>query len=119
MSQAKSISLSQFTKTVEAAVKKAVQKHPKFKTQAQQGVVLSYLIRGIPFDEAVLANVTIAETQAFAQELAAHIAGSEASLAAGTATDNTSVKPRGVIYGTGGHIICGYPPVTEPVTIEQ
>jgi hypothetical protein len=40
-------------------------------------------------------------------------------LAAGTATDNTSVKPRGVIYGTGGHIICGYPPVTEPVTIEQ
>jgi hypothetical protein len=115
MAKAKSISLSQFTSTVHAAVKAAVQKHPKFKPETQQGVVLSYMIRGIPFDEKILENVTIGETQAFADEVASRI---DTALP-GVAAEAALQKPKGVIYGTGGHIICGIPPVTEPFTLEQ
>jgi hypothetical protein len=113
MAPAKSISLSQFTSAVKTAVKAASEKHPKFKTEASQGVVLSYLIRGIPFDEKVLANVTLAETQAFADDLASRIASAQP----GVLTEALQ-KPKGVIYGTGGHIICGFPPVTEHFTLE-
>jgi len=113
MAPAKSISLSQFTSAVKSAVKAAAEKHPKFKTEANHGVVLSYLIRGIPFDEKILANVTVAETQAYADDLAGRIASAQP----GTLTEALQ-KPKGVIYGTGGHIICGFPPVTEHFTLE-
>ena len=67
MAQAQSISLSHFTAAVQAAVKAAVQKHPKFKLDAPQGVTFSFLIRGIPVPESVLANVTLGETQDLCQ----------------------------------------------------
>ena len=114
MAPAKSISLSQFTSAVKTAVKAASEKHPKFKADAAQGVVLSYLIRGIPFDEKVLANVTLAETQSFANDLAAGIAGSQPG-----ALTEALQKPTGAIYGTGGHIICGFLPPPEIVKLEQ
>ena len=42
MAQAASISLSKFTETVQAAVKVAVQKHPKFKLEQPTQVSISY-----------------------------------------------------------------------------
>lgn len=114
MAAAKAISLSQFTSAVKTAVKAASEKHPKFKTEANQGVVLSYLIRGIPFDEKMLASVTVAETQAFADDLAGRIAGAQP----GVLTEALQ-KPKGAIYGSGGHIICGFFPGPEIYTLEQ
>jgi hypothetical protein len=108
MAKAKSISLSQFTGAVHAAVKAAAQKHPKFKIDAPQGVTFSYIIRGIPVASNLLANATFVETQAFADEVAAQIVaqpGMEASLA------GTSGK--GAIYSGGGHITIGIPAVDE------
>jgi hypothetical protein len=77
MAQAQSISLSHFTAAVQSAVKAAVQRHPKFKLDAPQGVTFSFLIRGIPVPESLLANVTFGETQAFANDLAAQISAQQ------------------------------------------
>lgn len=106
MAQAKSISLSQFTGAVQAAVKAAAQKHPKFKVEAPQGVTFSYLIRGIPVAESVLANVTFGETQAFANEIASHI-NAQPGMA------EAKLGAQGAIYSHGGHIILGIPPAEQ------
>jgi hypothetical protein len=108
MAKAKSISLSQFSAAVQAAVKSAAQKHPKFKVDAPQGVTFSYIIRGIPVAEPLLANATFAETQAFADTLASAI-----SAEAGLATDAKAAGGKGAIYSAGGHIIIGIPAVDE------
>ena len=108
MARAKSISLSQFSGAVHAAVKAAAQKHPKFKIDAPQGITFSYLIRGIPVPETMLANVTFSETQAFADEVATQISaqpGAEGLLAA--------VGAKGAIYSGGGHITIGIPAFDE------
>jgi hypothetical protein len=102
MPPAKSLSLAHFTTAVQAAVKTATQKHPKFKLDTPQGVSFSYLIRGIPVPETMLANVTFAETQAFADDVAAQIGAQGISAAAGG---------KGAIYSAGGHIIIGIPAV--------
>lgn len=107
MAQAQSISLSHFTSAVQAAVKSAVHKHPKFKLDAPQGVTFSYLIRGIPVPDAVLANVTFGETQAFANEVASQI-----SAQPGIAME-ASFAGKGAIYSFGGHIIIGIPAVDQ------
>jgi hypothetical protein len=106
MAQASSISLGQFTTAVHAAVKAAAQKHPKFKVEVPQGITFSYLIRGFPVPEAVLQNVTFGETQAFANEVAAHI-----STQAGM--KEASLTGHGALYSTGGHIIVGIPPADQ------
>src|SRR5713226_7879800 len=98
MAQAKSISLSQFTTAVQAAVKAAVQKHPKFKVDPPQAVAFSFLIRGIPVPETLVANVTFGETQAFANDIAAHLGGAQPEAAAG------APGAQGVIYSSGRHI---------------
>jgi hypothetical protein len=105
MEQARSISLGQFTTAVQAAVKSAAQKHPKFKLEAPSGITFSYLIRGIPVPETILANVTFAETQAFANEIAGKI-----SAQAGFSAE-ARVGGKGAIYSAGGHIIIGIPAV--------
>ncbi|HEX4229524.1 MAG TPA: hypothetical protein VHZ07_12705 [Bryobacteraceae bacterium] len=112
MAQAKSISLSHFTAAVQSAVKDAVQKHPKFKVEIPQGIEFSYLIRGIPVPEGLLTNVTVGETQAFANEIAGHLGGF-AEVTVGRAGGS-----RGVIYVSGGHIIVGIPPA-ESFLLEQ
>ena len=89
MAQAQSISLSHFTAAVQAAVKAAVQNHPKFKLDAPQGVTFSFLIRGIPVPESVLANVTVATS-----------------------------APRGALYLVGGHIILGIP-AADQIELKQ
>jgi hypothetical protein len=108
MAKAKSISLSQFSAAVQAAVKSAAQKHPKFKMDAPQGVTFSYIIRGIPVASSFLANATFAEAQAFADDVASQISaqpGLEGVLAA--------VGGKGAIYSGGGHITIGIPTVDE------
>ena len=75
MTQAVSISLSKFTNSVQAAVKAAIAKHPKFKVELPKGVTVAFLIRGFPVPDSIISNVTVGETQAFANDVAAHIAG--------------------------------------------
>jgi len=75
MAQVVSISLGKFTASVQAAVKAAVAKHPKFKVDVPNAVTVAYLIRGIPVPEGILSTVSMGETQAFATEVATHIAG--------------------------------------------
>jgi hypothetical protein len=58
MAQVVSISLAKFTASVQAAVKAAVAKHPKFKLDAPTAVAVAYLIRGIPVPEGILSTVT-------------------------------------------------------------
>ena len=112
MAQASSISLNKFTATVQAAVKAAVQKHPKFRIDPPQGVTVSYLIRGIPVRDAILANVTLRETQAFADDMAAHIGGAHPEVfGAGSAR-------QGAVLAVGGHVVIGIP-FTDTVTIEK
>ena len=112
MAQAKSISLSHFTTAVQAAVKAAAQKHPKFKLDTPSGITFSYLIRGIPVPETFLANVTFGETQAFANEVASQI-----SAQPGIALE-ASLAGKGAIYSAGGHIILGIPAV-ENLQLEK
>ena len=108
MAQAKSLSLSQFTTAVHAAVDTAVKKHPKFKLEAPSGVSFSYLIRGIPVPESILQSVTFGETQAFANEVAAQI-----NAKTGVAAEANLSGGQGAIYSAGRHIIIGIPAVEQ------
>jgi hypothetical protein len=114
MARAKSISLSQFTNAVQAAVKAAVLKHPKFKIDPPEEIAISYLIRGFPVPESVVANITVAESQAFANEVAAHLASSQPEALLGARVEGH----QGAIYSTGRHFILGIPPV-EPFLLEK
>ena len=99
-----SISLKAFTSSVQAAVKAAVAKHPKFNLPVPNGISVSYLIRGIPVPDEILAKVTMAETQAFAADIAAHLGKAQAGgLAARPATQG------GAVFSFGGHVIIGIP----------
>jgi hypothetical protein len=115
MAQATSISLSKFTASVQAAVKAAVAKHPKFKLDVPNAVTIAYLIRGIPVPEAILATVTVNETQAFAADVAAHIAGQHAEAFAAEARS----VAEGAVLSVGRHLIVGIPPVTQIVQLER
>jgi hypothetical protein len=118
MSQAKSLSLSQFTTAVQTAVKAATQKHPQIKLDLPQGITLSYLIRGFPVPEAMLSNVTFAETQKFADEVAVQIAAQPEIGAQLAAKPGTAGGGKGAIYSAGGHIIIGIPAV-DHFTLEK
>jgi hypothetical protein len=99
---AKSISLKQFTSSVQAAVKSAVQKHPKFQAATPQGITFGHLIRGFPVPD----NFTVAETQAFANDVASHLTAAHPELAAVHTAGGS-----GVVFCAGGHVICGIPAV--------
>jgi hypothetical protein len=111
MPQAASISLSKFTEAVQSAVKAAVQKHPKFKVDQPTKLSISYLIRGIPVPDAIAANVSVHETQAFADEVASQ-------LSAGGFGDATATVPQGAIFSRARHLIVGIP-VTPELLIEK
>jgi len=104
--------LSKFTETVQAAVKVAVQKHPKFKLEQPTQVSISYLIRGIPVPDAIAGNVSVRETQAFANEVAFQLG------AGGVLGATTTSAFEDTIYGHGRHLITGIPVVPE-VLIEK
>lgn len=109
MAQATSISVSKFTTAVQAAVKAALQKHPKFKIDPPTQVAVDYLIRGIPAD-AILATATLSEAQAFAADVASHLSSGAPEVFAAAA-----VKPEGAVYARGGHVILGFPAVSNVV----
>ncbi len=116
MAQAVSISLSKFTASVQAAVKAAVEKHPKFKVDVPNAVTVAYLIRGIPVPEGILTTVSMGETQAFATEVATHIASSHPE-ALGAAARGPAAE--GAILSVGRHVIVGIPPVSQVIQLEK
>jgi hypothetical protein len=114
MAQAKSISLSKFTSTVQAAVKAAMRNHPKFKMEVPKSITFAHLIRGIPVPDSILKNVSFGETQAFANDIAAEI---------GTAHPEVLAKPgtatQGTILSVGHHVILGIPAAPEAINLEK
>ncbi len=114
MAQATSVSLSKFTAAVQAAVKAAVAKHPKFKLDVPDAVTVSYLIRGIPVPEGILNQVSLGETQAFAAEIASHIANASPGM-----LDAHVGAADGAMIALGRHIIVGIPPAVQTVRIEK
>src|SRR5260370_30822919 len=101
MAKPVSISLSKFMASVQAAVKAAAAKHPKFNLPTPHGVSMSYLIRGIPVPEEIVAKETLGETQAFATDVAAHIVQAHPEAL-------TAVQPpgqTGAIQSVGRHLI--------------
>lgn len=106
--QATSVSLEKFTASVQAAVKAAVAKHPKFKVEIPNSVSVSYLIRGFPIPDGILSTVTLGETQAFAADVAASLGEAHPTLLA-TAGHTTE----GAIMSIGRHVILGIPPVSQ------
>jgi hypothetical protein len=115
MPQATSISLSKLTSSVQAAVKAAMEKHPKFKIDVPHGISASYLIRGIPVPDAILSTVSLGETQAFANDIAAHIAGVHPEVFAAAQRPS----PKGAILSIGGHVLIGIPAVLDMVSLEK
>ena len=114
MAKPVSISLHKFTASVQAAVKAAVAKHPKFQLPVPHGVSVAYLIRGIPVPDEILAKVTLGETQAFADDVASHIGQAHPeALAAARQTG-----PGGAILSVGRHVILGIPAPSEIVQID-
>jgi DNA primase len=110
VADATSISLSKLTAAVQAAVKAAVQKHPKFnKIETPAQLAVSYLIRGIPVPEAIVANVTLRETQAFASDVASHLAG---SVPEGFAAERAQA-PEAAVFAHGTHVIIGIPAIRD------
>jgi len=116
MPQAISISLSKFTASVQSAVRTAVAKHPKFKIQPPQAVTVSYLIRGIPVDESLLKEVTVSETQVFANDVAAGIAAAHPEAFTANAQH---AHGQGAIISVGGHLVLGIPPLSQLVQVEK
>lgn len=115
MAQARTISMSKFTASVQAAVKAAMRRHPKFRMDAPKSITSAYLIRGIPVAEKILANVTLAETQAFADDIAAQIGRAHPQVLAAA----RGAAGQGAILSVGHHIILGIPAAVEAVNLTK
>lgn len=117
MAQVTSISMRKFLSSVQSAVKAAAAKHPKFQVEQPRGITVSYLIRGFPIPDGILSTVTVGETQAFANEIAAHIGSAvpEALAASGGARPSTE----GAVLSIGRHVIVGIPPAALTVQVEE
>ncbi len=114
MAKPVSVSLSKFTATVQAAVKAAVAKHPKFQLPEPNAVSFGYLIRGIPVADGILSEVTLGETQAFASEVAAQIAQAHPEALAAA----RQAAPAGAVLSLWGHVIIGIPAISDIVDFE-
>ena len=111
MAKAKALSLRKFTSSVQAAVKAAASKHPKFSIAPPVGITTTYLIRGIPVSEAIMNKVTLAEAQAYANDIASRISVAQpAALVAKAGT-------KGAVISVGGHVIIGIPWGPEAVNL--
>ncbi len=108
MAKTTSISIRDFTASVQNAVKAAVAQHPKFAgVEVPNELTLSYWIWGIPAWESILQNVTVAEVQAFANDVAAQIAPAHPEAFELLAK---STGGQGTVFSRGGHVILGIPP---------
>ena len=123
MAQATSISLSKFTETVQAAVKAAAEKHPKFRMDRPTKLSISYLIRGIPVPDAIAGSVSVRETQAFANAfgiagfLGPRVASQLGAAGFGDASSTASMV-EGSVYARGRHLVIGIPAVPD-ILIER
>ena len=108
MARAQAVSLKEFQKAVQTAVKAAMDKHPKFKFPLPEDIAISYLIRGFPPPPELLGNATFSEVQACTTDVAAGLGGFQAQ--GGGVQAEAASRPQGVVYSAGGHIICGIPP---------
>jgi|SRR5947209_2805167 len=115
MSEATSISLSKFTASVQAAVKAAVAKHPKFKLDPPHEISVAYLIRGIPVPDALLAHASVTELQSFANDVAGHISGAHPGVFAAPG----GAGAQGAVLSIGKHVIIGIPPAVQTFTLEK
>ena len=115
MAKPVSISMHKFATSVQAAVKAAMDKHPKFKFTVPNGVTVSYLIRGIPVPEEIALKATLGETQAFANEVASHLAGAAPQL---LAAHQAGQGAQGTILSIGRHVLIGIPAPSEFVHLE-
>ena len=114
MAKPVSISLSKFTASVQAAVKAAAAKHPKFQLPTPHGVTVSYLIRGIPVPAEIMAKASFADAQAFATDVAGHIAQAHPeALGAGHQPGQAAS-----ILSVGRYVICGIPAPPQLFQIE-
>jgi hypothetical protein len=102
MANASSISVAKFSSVVQDAVKAAVAKHPKLRIDPQEKLAISYLIWGIPVPEAIAGALTVRETQAFAQDVAAGLGSAVPGAVAGQ-------RLEGALFAHGGHLIIGIP----------
>ena len=114
MAKPVSISLHKFTSSVQAAVKAAVAKHPKFQIPTPKAVSVSYLIRGIPVPEEIVAKVTLGETQAFATDIAAHVAQAHPEALGAVHQPGQG----GAILSIGRYVLIGIPAPSQIVQIE-
>jgi hypothetical protein len=113
MAKPVSISLHKFTGSVQAAVKAAAEKHPKFRqVTVPGGISFGNLIWGVPVPDGVLAQVTVAELQSYATDVAAHLGQ------AGTEPLEAALQAPEGVFGSFGHVVhCGIPPLTERATL--
>lgn len=104
-----SISLHKLTTSVQAAVKAAAAKHPKFRQVPEpKEIAISNLIWGYPVPDGIIAQVTLAELQSYVQDVAAHIGQ------AGPEGAGVSLRSQQGGFVAFGRIIhCGIPPVSE------
>lgn len=114
MANASKISLAQFTASVQAAVKSAAAKNPKFQAEAPSAISVSYLIRGIPPVIRPGEQPTFGEVQAYADDVASSLAQAHPEL-----LTTAGAPVRGAVISVGGHLIIGIPPVTETFELEQ
>jgi hypothetical protein len=115
MANVTTLSLDKLTASVQAAVKSALDKHPKFKFEVPKGIAVSYLIRGIPVPEALLKTVTLAETQALADDLATHLGNAHPEL---SSTGGRGHAP-GAVISVGGHVVIGIPPNVQTFELQK
>jgi hypothetical protein len=103
-----SISLHHLTASVQAAVKAAAAKHPKFGPVPEpSGISFGNLIWGYPVPDGVLAQVTVGELQSYVTDVAAQIGQ------AGPQELGAALQAQGGVFGFFGHVVhCGIPPVT-------
>jgi hypothetical protein len=109
-----SISLAKFTSSVQAAVKAAVAKHPKFKVEIPNAISVSYLIRGFPVPDGILSTLTLAETQAIATDVAASLGKAHPELLTAQ-----GLVAEGAIISIGKHLILGIPPLNQSFQLEK
>ena len=97
-----SVSMGEFTKSVQSAVKEAAARHPEFKVDMPKTLSLRILIWGFPIPDGILKKVSVADAQLFATDVAKGIGAKHAGLG-----------KEGTLFTSGGHLIVGIPPVFE------
>ena len=113
MAEPVSISLRKFTSSVQAAVKAAMAKHPKFKLKCR-GDIGFVLDSGNSSAGGHRVEGTLGETQAFATDVASHL-GQAHPEAFGVAHP---AGQEGAVLSVGQHVIIGIPTRADIIKVE-